>query len=343
MNKLKFECLNQKDLDRLSLSDEDLDLLDRFLKTKLQTNLNNMRVYKTRLLQFFEIEQKPLLKITENEIDDFFGIIDKRDLKIATKRLIRHILKAFFEDIEKKLRRIDPTYFNPVGKHKFTPDETLSDKEQKRKNANQTFTILELKEILKLAYFTSRDAQKESSKCMFCIILLDMFTGARISEIVSIKRENLNLEERYFRTGIELGARKSNHDGGNELYFCFPSAIAVILGEYLKEHIDSIWLFPGLKTNTHIHRITPYCFIQKLNVSFTEKMRTHVFRHSLCTFMKNINNKVDLTDIEVLTNHVPSSPVMKNYVYESIDERREKYDQSLPKEYSELLDFLRQL
>jgi integrase len=308
--------------------DEDRDIIDRYLRLQNQTGSHNLGTRKSIIITFLNYVRKPLHMIREEDGEDWLFSLNTSQYTRNTQQLYKNVVQTFFKDIESKLRRIDPFFFNPIGKFKFN--------QAKPALLKLPYTIEELKETLHAAYFRSTNPHRVTSKAYFCITLILTFCAPRISEVVSIKRADFHLADRYFETGEEPNARKSNRDGEKNLIFCFPAQLSLFFKEYLieLEETSSIWLFPGQNPTQHLTAATIQAWFRQFEIT------THRFRHTLISFFTNEINDVPDRDVHLLTNHVPTGVVAKHYTYRSIAERREKYDRYLPKEYAEVLTYL---
>ncbi len=319
--------LNEKDLESVNLY---LDIVGR---TGSQTKIG----MKSILFQFFKCVNKDnIIDIDESDCFRYFDYLEEKNLKYSSKKTKRSRLNSFFKFYARKMRRTNPTYYNPIpelNECNFSGDKIISIEQQQKKLKDSIFTIEQLKNILKISKFGHPEKY-------FIAELLLTFCGMRISECVSIRLENINLEERYLMTGIEENCRKSNKHGNNPLYFCFPEEIKPILREYInnlkQNYPDNIWLFKGRNSKGYISQISFYRFLQ---TKFS--IKTHTFRKTIETFQ--LRNKTPLHIVELLSNHVISSVVMKHYNIVSIKERRELYDEYLPTQYQEIISLLKKL
>ena len=195
----------------------------------------------------------------------------------------------------------------------------------------------QLKEVLDYLRNYSLAAFQLSAKGYFSLGLILTFCGCRVSEAVTIKLENLDIEERYFKSGTENSHRKSG-----EVYFCFPKIVATHLSEYVEDlkarmSPGNVWLFPG-NHNGHLGVCTVCSRFGLSGLPF--KVKSYTFRHTLETFQLNIVNAFPLEHVEILSNHAPKGTVMKNYNIVSIEERRAMADKYIPKEYKKLTEWL---
>lgn len=321
------------------LNPDDAMLVQQYILLRGKTGSNMHRNMKSVLFRFILFINKPNLQdITETDVEQYFNYLDSIGLKCISKRLNRAYLNSFFKSFERKTRRTNPTYYNPIppmNECHFMNDPVKSIEEITLREKEQIYTIDQLLTVLKEFYFINRR--------YFIITTLLTFCGMRISECLSIRIENVKLEERYLMTGMEENARKSNRKGDHPLYFCFPEIIANLLNDYILElqlkSPTNIWLFPG--NDTYLHYKAYDEFLGRHTFGFPVK--SHAFRRTLETFQLNLTNRVPLHFVELLSNHVISSVVMKHYNKITLADRLNLYDEYLPKEYQGILAFLHTL
>jgi len=317
------------------LIEKDLMIVNQFLDIAGRTGSNSKKVNKSEIFECLRyIGKNNILEIDEFDIEKYFDYLESKNLKYSTKKTKRSRLNSFFKYYARKMRRSNPTYYNPIpelNECNFSGDKYISIEQQQQKLKDSLFTVEQLKNILKITKFGH-------SEKYFIAELLLTFCGMRVSECMSIRLENINLEERYLMTGIEENCKKSNKHGNNPLYFCFPEEIKPILREYInnlkQKYPDNIWLFKGRNKKGYISQIS---FARFLQIKFNAK--THTFRKTIGTFQ--LRNKIPLHVVELISNHVISSVVMKHYNIVSIQERRQLYDEYLPPQYKEIISFLK--
>ncbi|MFX0100474.1 MAG: tyrosine-type recombinase/integrase [Candidatus Hodarchaeota archaeon] len=218
----------------------------------------------------------------------------------------------------------DESFRNPVPPetfYKFKNDPVGGEKVEKFLTKNQLEIILK--------------TSKNRSIRDYILFLLAVHCGMRISELKTIRIENINFKERYLKTGLEKGARKSNKEGDKPLIFFFPSAV----GRKVKEYVIYLnkkegWLFPGKNTKEGYMYAPQNMINRKYKWDF--KFTMHWFRHTLITnrkmFFNGENGKPKISDweSEILMNHTPSSVENKHYTQLPIEEKRKLYDKYHP-------------
>ncbi|MBN1969892.1 MAG: site-specific integrase [Candidatus Delongbacteria bacterium] len=316
------------------------DILIGFLEKRNRTGSQSAKVYHSGIKRFLEFIRVPRIHdITFEDSTKYFTWLDRHPnhYKLSYKTNQMKYCRSFFNYAKDLFETKRIPFFNPIPKannFNFSQDKKLTINQMERKREDQYFSLDDLKEVLEKS--SKADYEK------YIQILLLTYCGMRVSEVVSIIKENLDVYERYLLTGTEENARKSSKNG-NGIYFCFPKEVAIILGEYLLYHEnkygkEEIWLFPGNKGN-HISTRNLQKFLVSLDFDFN--VRTHKFRKTLSTYRQEINGiKTPTYVMETLSNHSISSIEHKHYAQYGIEDRLRDYDRYLPEELKELLSGL---
>ena len=302
--------------------------INQYLK---QLSKNYQRVSRNKLLYFaiWLYETKEIISLLDAEYDDieqfFEEKINNRDIKLDTKEKWRIPINSYYTFISKIYKRKKgKQFFNPV------PDNDLYVFSSKRKTAADLVLKKELldyeiaKQILDHCY--KRDFQ------MFIIISLLLYSGARISEIMSLHNDDLKVNYRFLFNEIKGAAKKTKFG----VYF-FPGFFVKYLKVYLIEkemlYPKDSFVFPSriykgkfMRPGTvreHIHII---CENLKITVPYTP----HKFRHLLNRERRK--KGAGKLDRILLLNQTPRETESKYYNedLEAILELREIYDKSFP-------------
>jgi integrase len=151
-------------------------------------------------------------------------------------------------------------------------------------------------------------------------------TGMRISEALTIKIGNINIEHRFIDTGLVKGARKSTLNSDEGLLFFIPEDFVTYIKNYLYLLDDkSKWLIPGAKEH-----LTTSAFYNTTKYNYPKKFaRFHTFRRTLITNrVKKMGCPLWIS--EGLMNHAPSSVEGQSYIELELHEKRELYDKYFP-------------
>jgi integrase len=316
---------------RYSKADRDellsrLSYIDQFLD-RYSTG-GSRRLIEGRLLHFTEfLRDRFQITPIEAKFDHVLTFlkedIDKRDILVDSKNNWRSTLNIYYSFIKEIKRMQDESYLNPVPASlifEFSEKElTTADIEQKHDYIEDYETI---ERILNYAYFTS--------KRLFIVISLLLYTGARISEILSIKLKNLDLKERYFLTEIKGKGRRFG------IYF-LPKFFIRYLREWIQykkydcPHTE--FLFPSSdRGRDYIHPATIRNDLSTLKqeLGIESAINPHAFRDFTNTvrFEDNINRKYR----KLLLNQTPRDVNPHHYLkkYKKRKELQKLYDKTFP-------------
>jgi len=165
-------------------------------------------------------------------------------------------------------------------------------------------------------------------------LILELFysTGIRISELISIKLRDIQVEERIIRI---LGK------GKKERLVIFSEYVVNAYQRYITEMAKKIniqaqkYLFPSIRKskNTvlsgHICQKTAYSIVKKYlrQVSGNEKLSPHSIRHSFATHL--LNNGADLMAVKEMLGHSSLSST-QIYTHVQIEKLKKEYDKTHP-------------
>ena len=155
--------------------------------------------------------------------------------------------------------------------------------------------------------------------------ILEIFysTGIRISELVSIKIKNINLNKKLIKI---IGK------GNKERIVIIGKNALLALSQYLdKSNNRNIFLYPSInmQKNTHISINYIYKLVKKylVKVSADEKLSPHSLRHSFATHL--LNSGADLMSVKELLGHEDLSST-QIYTHVSVDKMKKIYKLSHP-------------
>jgi len=142
------------------------------------------------------------------------------------------------------------------------------------------------------------------------IVSLLYCTGMRVSELVSIRVSDVDLEE---------GSIRVRGKGGKERVVFFDSRSRQLLAEYLATVRGCEYLFPAKGGEGHMHYVTVERVIRKLAraAGLKKKVTPHVLRHSFATI--SLAKGMDVREIQELLGH---ASLRTTQVYTHIVRRR---------------------
>ena len=215
----------------------------------------------------------------------------------------------------------DKTYNNPVPSKKiyqFTKKAT-----DIKRYSQMSLKILSRKQIDEILNYAEENMDLRS----LIILLLEVFTGARISEVRTLLRDDVHLDERFLETGFTIDARKSTLNKASGLIFFYPDFLIPYLKAYEKTLENSRWYFPG-----YSDRPISTASVRKIYVKIRKNIGVyfsfHYFRRSLITERRKIECPEWVA--EGLMNHASSSVEGESYVKLTVKEKRALYDKWNP-------------
>jgi len=308
-------------------------IVKRFLRMKKEeTGTASMSQYVAHIKMFFTFCKKDdPLKVKRIDVMDFRDYLESKNYTLKTKESKLGCLRGFFEYVN----FMEPDFSNPVPKIKFmklSKDKMIMSVEDKEKTQRQKWLDYEqLKEIMEHA----RDYKYE----IYMQLVVQAFTGCRIGEVVTLKKENVKPFRNFLMTGIVENARKTSKE--NPIYFVFSKRIGLILSRYMLYHKNKYgeeteWLFPSpsdYQKHSSVRRIQTY--LKKAGEDLGYPIKSHAFRRSISTHRAN-ESKTSLEHREFLSNHKISSTEANHYTSISIEQRYEIYMENYPVTYKKL-------
>ena len=206
--------------------------------------------------------EKVIKIYSQNTIDKLYTML-KRGFKIAFSERIILFNLMDNENLKK-----------PKAKKELTKVEALSIEEQKN-----------LVSILENSTYKYRD-----------IILLALFTGMRIGEVLAITNNNIDLKDntipvertltRDKNDKVILGNTTKTKKGKRTIYLS-NNAISVLKRITLSNTVTNIYnlIFYDYEKNTFITPTEINCFLKRLNekYKFCDHIHTHMLRHTFAT------------------------------------------------------------
>jgi len=164
------------------------------------------------------------------------------------------------------------------------------------------------------------------------IISMLYTTGLRVSELVSVKMDDVNLEERTVRVYGK---------GGKERIVFFDEKTGRLLQEYIGEKPEGEYLFPGGRGG-HMHYVSVERIVKMAaaKAGLRKKVTPHVLRHSFATYA--LSQGMDIREIQELLGH---ASLRSTQIYTHVSRRRlkEDYERIWNRQYGAQLGAVRPL
>ena len=277
------ECLQRYEVEELSSGEICMDMLQSFLDAKRVEGRSPKTIgrYSYILEKLIGGIGRPIEQITTQDLRSYFSAEKERGISDRSLEGLRTICSSFFGWLLKEgMIKTNPC--GNFGSIKY------------RKEVRKPFSSAEL-ERLKRACKTTRDLT------MICFLNC---TGARISEICALNREDVNLEKQEAKV---LGK------GNKERTVFIDDVTAELLHDYIDERKDDMTaLFIGKRNE----RLQPGGVRAMLNqigdAANVENVHPHRFRRTLATNL--ITKGMPIQKVAFILGHANINTTM-TYVY----------------------------
>lgn len=283
----------------ISTNDTSLkDILTDYIETNYKTGIIGDRTYKRNndTLKLLEnccenLINKPIQKVTTQHIKIALPNFVEMEYTSSKTNKKRHT--TYSQDVIDKLYRLLNKGFKIALSERiitFNPMDNESIKKPKSKQENKKVEALTVEEQKKLISVLNETNHKYRN-----IILLALYTGMRIGEILALSRDNVNLKEntiniertltRDKNDKVILGSTTKTSKGKRTIYLS-DNAIAVIKDSLEGKILNTYNLiFYDYNNNTFITPNEINCYLQRLNAKYNicPHIHTHMLRHAFAT------------------------------------------------------------
>lgn len=275
------------------------EILDNYIKNNYNTgiiadrtylrNVESLKLLKKCCNNFID---KPIQKITLNDIKNSLpNFIEYEELNTKTNETV---LKLYSQNTIDKLYALLKKAFKIAFSERIIQFNLMDNenlKKPKAKKASQKVEALSVEEQKKLVSILENSTYKYRD-----IILLAIFTGMRIGEILAITNNNVNLKENTLKVEktltrdkndkVILGSTTKTKKGQRTIYLS-DNAISVLKRITLSSNITNIYnlVFYDYENNTFITPNEFNHFLKRLNqkYKFCDHIHTHMLRHTFAT------------------------------------------------------------
>ena len=289
------------------MNEDYINQYEDYLKINKKYSMNTVSSYTKDLIKFSNFINKNILNVTKNDILSFL----EYEKKLMKKdRTINHdliVIKNFYKYLEKE------------GEIKINPASNI-DTPKLRKSLPH---VLSVSDVDKLLDITLNDKYSYRNKAM---LELMYSSGLRISELVNLKMQDIDLMENIIRV-YGKGSKERIVPIGDYASKYLDIYIKEYRPKFIKKHLND-YLFLNSR-GENISRQALFKIIKqllrekKLNVAFSP----HTLRHSFASHM--LENGADLRSIQELLGH---SDISTTQIYTHISNKKiiENYNDSHP-------------
>ena len=262
-----------------------------------------------------ELGKLPLNKLTQNDLQQFYGRLKKsgrqrltelygKGLSARMVRMCHAVCRSALERaVQDGLLRANPA----IG-CKLPPKKA------------KEMQVLDREELQKFLIQAQADGYYE-------IFLLDLCTGLRRGELMALQWDDLNFETGELTINKQIYAVKGKLEVSEPKTkasirkLVLPSAVVQVLREY-RETVDSRWMFPSpIKPN---RPITPGVVRKRLQTTLEragcKHVRFHDLRHTFATLA--LENGMDVKTLSAMLGHVSAMTTLDIYTHITSDMQR---------------------
>ncbi|MBN9543240.1 MAG: tyrosine recombinase [Alphaproteobacteria bacterium] len=283
-----------------------LENFQNYLVSEAGLGKLSIKSYVTDLILFCNHVNKNLVSITSDEINGYLNFLRKENTKQTSINRKISAFKHFYNFlVSENIIEISPTSLLKHGKT--------------GKQIPKYLSKAEIDKILSYANETNHTFEEARLSCMIHIMYA---SGLRVTELISLKTSNVNLEK-LIKEPILRIIGKGNRERIVPLY---PDAIKAI-HEYLKWRKtspldDSLYLFPSKAKQGYITRQRFFQLLKEVAILVGIDPNTispHVIRHSFATHL--LENGADLRVIQEMLGH---KDIATTEIYTHVSNKRLK-------------------
>lgn len=274
------------------------NILKDYIENKYKTGITAPRTYKrnTESLKLLEkcckdFIYKPIQKVTVQEIRK--SLPNFVELETYNDKTNENVVKAYSQNVIDKLYTLINKGFKIATSDRIIQYNLMDNESIKKPKAKietekvEALTIEEEKKLIEIL--------KNSNHKYKNIILLSLYTGMRIGEVLAITRNNISLKEntitiektltRDKNDKVILGNKTKTKAGMRTIYL--SNSAKDVLKDILKTNITNIYnlIFFDYDKNTFITPTEINCYLKRLNQKYTicKDIHTHMLRHTFAT------------------------------------------------------------
>lgn len=247
-----------------------------------------IKQYKSICLHFEPIKNIPMLELTTMQLQELFN---RLELSTASKRQLKAVLNQIYKyALKMDIIIKDCSEFVELGKRQAVIERKIFTNE----------------EILKLWKYKELD--------FVDTILIMIYTGLRIGELLTIENKNIDLENRTIKGGIKT-------DAGKDRIIPINMEILPLIRKRMKA--DKTHLITGMRGKKMAYQRYHMIFsdlMEKLKMSHT----IHDCRHTFASLLSNADaNKISIAKIIGHSSYLTTGKI---YTHKDVEELKKAVD-----------------
>ncbi|WP_300392966.1 integrase [Fusobacterium sp.] len=262
---------------------------EHFEKIAEQTKKSIKYIYRTNMHKLNDYKIKDIKLI---DLQNFINDLKEKGLSTGTLKQVKSILNMMFNYALKN------EYIN--------------------KNMVEFLDIGKYKKVIERKVFTNEEINilwNNKGERDIDIILILIYTGLRINELLSLENNQINIEERYIKAGSKTDAGKDRLIPIN--YKIFP-----LITKYIK--LNNKYLFQSNTGNHLIYNNYRPIFKKIMQDLQLQEHTIHDTRHTFATLLSNAN--ANKTSIKNIIGHTSYGITEKFYTHKDILELKKAVD-----------------
>jgi integrase len=264
-------CKPDESKDNMSFEDYALNEYIPFVKTEKKTWNQDLSKLHFRVFKVFG--KYPLSSITNRDVQKFISGLKKELSASSANRFLSLLSRMFNLAVQWEFMANNPckgiAKARETGRERFLPKE-------------------EIKKLLSALDEANNQIAANAIKLL-------LFTGTRHNEVMTLKWENVNLENKSFYL-------PDTKNGTPRTVVLNELAMGIL--ELMKTHkqVNNPYVFPSLRKSAEGHIVDPkkvfHCALKKAGIA---NFRMHDLRHTYASIL--INNGVSLYEVKELLGH----------------------------------------